>query len=130
MVRTLLVRGMLVGLVAGLLVFGVGRLVGEPQVDRAIAFETAMDEAKAKADMARGMPAMAPEPELVSREVQAGLGLFTGVVVYSAAFGGLFALVFAIAHGRVGNLRPRAVSALLALGGFLTLCVVPSPLTT
>ena len=39
MVRTLLVRGMLVGLVAGLLAFGVGRLFGEPQVDRAIGFE-------------------------------------------------------------------------------------------
>src|SRR5689334_2690109 len=126
MVRALLVRGMVVGLVAGLLAFGVGRLVGEPQVDRAIAFEAAMDEAKAKADVAKGMPATAPEPELVSREVQAGLGLFTGVVVYSAAFGGLFALVFAVAYGRVGNLRPRAVSALLALGGFLTLYVVPS----
>jgi predicted cobalt transporter CbtA len=128
MVRTLLIRGMLVGFVAGLLVFGVGRLVGEPQVDRAIAFEfeTAMDEAKAKADMAKGMPAMAPEPEIISREVQASFGLFTGVVVYSAAFGGLFALVFAVAYGRVGNLRPRAVSALLALGGFLALYVVPN----
>src|SRR5919205_2138448 len=114
MVRTLLIRGMLVGLVAGLLVFGFGRLVGEPQVDRAIAFETAMDEARAKAEMAKGMPAMAAEPALVSRDVQASLGLLTGVVVYSAAFGGLFALVFALAHGRVGPLSPRAVSALLA----------------
>jgi len=126
MVRALLIRGMLVGLVAGLLVFAFGRLAGEPQVDRAIAFETAMDAAKAKADMAKGMPGMAPEPEIVSREVQASLGLFTGVVVYSAAFGGLFALVFAVAYGRIGNLRPRAVSALLALGGFLVLYIVPN----
>jgi len=79
MVRTLLIRGMLVGLVAGLLVFGFGKLVGEPQVDRAITFETAMDEAKAKADMAKGMPMPADKPELVSREVQASFGLFTGV---------------------------------------------------
>ena len=126
MVRALLIRGMLVGLVAGLLVFAFGKLVGEPQVDRAIAFETAMDEAKAKAEAAKGMPAMAPEPELVSREVQASFGLFTAVVVHSAALGGLFALVFALAYGRLGNLRPRAVSALLALGGFLVLYVVPN----
>ena len=126
MVRTLLIRGMLVGLVAGLLVFAVGKLAGEPQVDRAIAFETAMDEAKAKADMAKGMPAAEPEPEIVSREVQASFGLFTGVVVHSAAFGGLFALVFAFAHGRIGDLRPRAVSALLALGGFVALYLVPN----
>jgi Probable cobalt transporter subunit (CbtA) len=69
---------------------------------------------------------MVAEPELVSREVQASLGLFTGVVVYSAAFGGLFALVFTFAYGRLGNLSPRAVSALLAAGGFLALYVVPS----
>ena len=126
MVRTLLIRGMLVGLVAGLLVLAFGKLVGEPQVDRAIAFETATDEAKAKADMAKGMPGMEAEPELVSREVQASFGLFTGVVVYSAAFGGLFALVFAFTYGRIGNLRPRAVSALLELGGFVALYVVPN----
>jgi predicted cobalt transporter CbtA len=126
MVRTLLIRGMLVGFVAGLLVFAVGKFGGEPQVDRAIAFETAMDEARAKADVAKGLPAPAPEPELVSREVQASFGLFTGVVVYSAAFGGLFAMVFAFAYGRIGHLRPRAVSALLALGGFVALYVVPN----
>jgi len=126
MVRTLLIRGMLVGLVAGLLVFGFGKLFGEPQVDRAITFETAMDEAKAKADMAKGMPMPADEPELVSRAVQASYGLFTGVVVYSAAFGGLFSLVFAYAYGRVGNFSPRTVSALLAAGGLVALYVVPN----
>jgi len=106
--------------------FCFGRLVGEPQVDRAIAFETAMDRAKAVAAVVKGVPAMDPAPELVSREVQASFGLFTGVVVYAAAFGGLFALVFAFAYGRVGNLSPRAVSALLAVGGFLSLYVLPN----
>ena len=126
MVRTLLIRGMLVGLVAGLLVFGFGKLFGEPQVDRAITFETALDEVKAKAHAAMGMPAEIPEPELVSREVQASIGLFTGVVVYCTAFGGLFALVFAYADGRVGRLSPRAVSALLAAGGLIAVYVVPN----
>ncbi len=41
------------------------------------------------------------QPELVSRPVQAGLGLFTAVLVYSAAFGGLFGLAFAFAYGGV-----------------------------
>jgi hypothetical protein len=125
MVGTLLIRGMLVGLVAGLLVFGFGKLFGEPQVDRAIAFETVMDEAKAKVAMAKGM-LMEPEPELVSREVQASFGLFTGVVVYCVAFGGLFALVFAFAYGRVGNMSPRAVAALLALGGIIAVYIAPN----
>ena len=123
MVRDLLIRGMLAGLVSGLLVFGFAKMVGEPEVDRAIRWETAMDQAKA--DMHQGW-AMAAEGELVSREVQASLGLFTAVVVYSTAFGGLFALVFAFAYRRVGNLSPRAVSALLAAGGFIGLYAVPS----
>ncbi len=125
MVRTLLIRGMLVGIVAGLLTFGIGKVIGEPQVDRAIAFETAMDEAKAKAAEAKGIH-VEEEPELVSREVQAGFGLFTGVVVYSTAFGGLFALVFAVADRRIANLRPQGVSALLAVQGIIAVYIVPN----
>jgi hypothetical protein len=144
MVRTLLVRGMLVGIVAGLLSFGFLKIYGEPQVDRAIAFETQSDEAKAAADNAKGMHThmhmsdhhmsdhmadhMADqEPELVSRPVQAGLGLFTAVMVYSAAFGGLFSLAFAFAYGRLpGALAPQAVSALLAAAGFIAIYLVPN----
>jgi hypothetical protein len=116
MVGKLLVRGMLAGIAAGLLTFGFARLVGEPQVEQAISFEQ-------KTDAARGD---APEPELVSRETQAGVGLLTGVVTYGAAFGGLFSLVFAYAYGRVGALSVRALSAWLALGAFIALVIVPN----
>ncbi len=125
MVRTLLIRGMLVGLVAGLLVFGFARVFGEPQVDRAIAFETAMDEARIRADAARGIHDI-PEPELVSRPMQACWGLLTGVLVYGTAFGGLFALVFAFSDGRVAAPSARALSGLLGLGGFVALYLVPN----
>jgi hypothetical protein len=74
---------MLAVLLAGLLVFGFGKVFGEPQVDRAIGFESALDEAKAKAEEAKGIHVV-EEPELVSRKVQPGLGLLTGVMVYSA----------------------------------------------
>ncbi|MGF6917794.1 CbtA family protein [Paraburkholderia sp. 40] len=116
MVGKLLVRGMLAGIVAGLLTFAFARIVGEPQVDQAISFEE-------KAAAARGE---APEPEIVSRQTQAGLGLLTGVVTYGAAFGGLFSLVFAYAYGRAGTLSVRALSAWLALGAFMTLVIVPN----
>ncbi len=100
-------RGMLIGVVAGLLSFGFLKIVGEPAVDRAIAFDTAMDEmaGKAKADHARAMGMSMPieAPELVSRPVQAGVGLLAGVIVYSAAFGGLFALAFALSYGRMAT---------------------------
>ncbi len=130
MVGALLMRGMLIGIVAGILSFAFLKIVGEPAVDRAIAFETAMDKAKAKAAkdeaMAKGMPMPAEqdEPELVSRPVQAGLGLFTGVTVYSTAFGGLFALAFALCYGRMGDFGPRTTAALLALSGIVAIYVV------
>ena len=128
MVGTLLVRGMLVGIVAGLLSFGFLKVYGEPQVDRAIAFEAQLDEAKAAAERAKGMNMSDEEkPELVSRQVQAGIGLFTGVMVYCAAFGGLFGLAFAFAYRRVpGALTPQGVSALLAATGFVAIYLVPN----
>jgi hypothetical protein len=131
MAETLLVRGMLVGIVAGLLCFSFLKIVGEPQVDRAIAFETQLDEAKARAaaqaPIARGLaaPQEVPEPELVSRRVQAGIGLFTGVVVYNVAFGGLFALAFALAYRRMGDFDPRTTAALLAVLGLVAVYIVP-----
>jgi predicted cobalt transporter CbtA len=131
MTGRLLVRGMLIGLVAALLSFCFFKLAGEPSVDRAIAFENAMDEAKAKAKAdeaaAKGQPAPVEqaEPELVSRPVQSGIGLLTGVAVYSIAFGGLFALAFALAYRRMTDLGPRATSALLAAAGFIAVYVTP-----
>jgi predicted cobalt transporter CbtA len=127
MVRTFLVRGMLVGIVAGLLSFGFLKVYGEPQVDRAIAFEERMDEEKAEFAKRHGMPMPEEQAELVSRPVQAGLGLFVAVMVYSAAFGGLFGLAFAFAQGRMpGELSPRALAALLALIGFVAIYLVPN----
>ena len=128
---SLLWRGMIVGFVAALLSFALLKIVGEPAVDRAIAFETAMHEAKAKAEydaaVARGEnpSPVEQEPELVSRAVQGGIGLFTGVTVYSVAFGGLFALAFAILYGRIGDWSPRVTSGVIALSGFLAVYAVP-----
>lgn len=132
MVGALLARGMLIGVVAGILCFAFLKVVGEPAVDRAITFETQMDEAKDKAKMeeamAKGLPAPKEEyePELVSRPVQAGIGLFTGVTVYNAAFGGLFALAFALAYRRMGDFGPRTTAALLALSGIVAIYIAPN----
>jgi hypothetical protein len=106
---------MLVGLIAGLLAFGFAKVFGEPQVDRAIAFEGSMAHLHGEAE----------EPELVSREVQASFGLLTGVVVYSVSLGGIFALVFAYSLGRIGKVGPRGLAALLALAAFVVVFVVP-----
>jgi hypothetical protein len=115
MVRSLLVRGMLIGLLAGVLAFAVAYIFGEPQVQKAIDFEQHLARVNHE-------PA---EAEIVSRGVQRTLGLLAGTVVMGVALGGLFALAFAWLYGRVGALSARATSALLALGAFLTITVVP-----
>ena len=115
MVGRLLLRGMLVGIFAGILAFGFARIYGEPQIDRAIAFEEQTAQPAGEA----------PEPEIVSRATQASFGLLTGVLVYGASMGGLFSLVFAYTYGRVSNFGPRGTAALLALAGFVAIVLVP-----
>jgi predicted cobalt transporter CbtA len=115
-VSGLLLRGLLAGILAGLLAAGFSILAGEPSIDRAIAFETAMEQAAAQPPS---------EPEIVSRSVQRGAGLLTAYVVYGAAIGGLFSLVFALAYGRVNGFDPKALSALLAFAGFVAMVLVP-----
>jgi hypothetical protein len=115
MMRMLLVHGMLSGLVAGLPALGFAYVVGEPSLGAAINFESAEQAAKGET----------PGPELVSRAVQSTLGLTTGVVVYAIVLGGLFAVVFAFAYGRIGSLTPQATAAVLALVGYVVTVVVP-----
>lgn len=145
MVRALLVRGMLVGVVAGLISFGFLKVYGEPQLERALTLEThheherhdhaaaghehaaAGHEHEHAAAHEHAPAAGGDEDELVSRSVQAGIGLLTGVVVYSAAFGGLFGLAFAFAYGRLGGgLSAQGLAALLAAVGFVVVYLVPS----
>jgi predicted cobalt transporter CbtA len=114
-IRSLLVRGMLVGVAAGAVAYLFATLFGESSVDQAIAFESAHAAAEHGGD----------EPELVSRAVQSTIGLATAAGVYGVAFGGLFALAFAFAYGRLGRIGARTTAALLALGGFVTVGVVP-----
>lgn len=116
MVRTFLLRGMLAGIVAGLLVFLFARWLGEPQVERSIAFEQAIDRANGAA----------AEPEMVSRKVQRTIGLLVGTVIYGTAIGGLFGLVFALASGRMDIRTPTTLSAFLAALGFLSVGLVPA----
>jgi predicted cobalt transporter CbtA len=116
MVRSLLVRGMLVGLAAGVLAFAFAYAFGEPQVQRAIDFE----------DQLARLHHEAPDPEIVSRGVQRTLGLLTGTTVLGVAFGGMFALVFAGLYGRASRLPARATAALLALAAYVTITLVPA----
>ena len=115
--RTLLVRGMIAGVLAGLATLVFAYVFGEPGVEGGIAFE---EHAEAAAGGAHEHGV-----ELVSRGVQSTFGLATAVLVYGVAIGGIFAIAFALFHGRVGPQGPRTSAAVLALLGWLTVFVVP-----
>ncbi len=115
MARDLLLRGLLAGVVAGLLAFGVASLFGEPQLELAIGFETAMTHAAGHA----------MEPDLVSRGMQRGFGLLIACVAVGVALGGILALAFAFAWQRVGRIKATALAALLTGAGFTVMVLVP-----
>ena len=126
MVGKLILQGLIAGLLAGILAFGFARVFGEPSVERAVQFESAQDEANAAAARAAGKPAEEEEPEIFSRSVQSGIGLFTGLVVIGAGLGALFGVLFAFGYGRIGTWGPGATSALLAFLGWSSVYLVPA----
>ncbi|MFG3497313.1 CbtA family protein [Streptomyces sp. NPDC047928] len=116
-VRALLVRGMLAGAAAGVVAAAVAYLVGIPSVDAAIAYETAQAQAHGHGHESGAEP--------FSRLQQSTAGLATGVVVVGVALGGIAALAFCFALGRIGRVRGRATAALVAGAGFVTVSLVP-----
>jgi hypothetical protein len=113
MARTLLVRGMLVGVIAGLVALAFAYLFGEPQVAAAVRLE----EATAAPGEAGSEP--------VSRLIQSTLGLGLAVLVFGTAVGGVFGLAFAFVYGRFGQLGARATAASIAMIGFVGAVLVP-----
>lgn len=116
MARTLLVRGLLVGLAAGVVAFVVAWVFGEPAIDQAIAVEGAAHA---------GHSAGEAEPAMFSRTVQSTAGLLTATTVFGVALGGIFALAYGFAQGRVAGLGARGLSLTLALVGFVAVYALP-----
>jgi predicted cobalt transporter CbtA len=106
MLRNLLICGLIAGVCAGALAAGFATITGEPAIDRAIVYEGA-------------------HAGPVSREVQKSAGLLTATVVYGLSLGGLFAIAFAVAYGRVGRATPRATAYGLAAAAFVVVFLVP-----
>ena len=120
MERQIIARGLLAGAVAGVLSFVFARIFVEPVIDRAIAFE---DHGEA---MAHDHGGHERGVELFTRGVQANIGMGFGVLAFSVAMGALFAVVYYVAYGHVGNLSPQLLSVLIAGGMLLSLYVIPA----
>jgi predicted cobalt transporter CbtA len=107
--RTVLVWGLIAGLVAGLLALAFAYTFGEPPVELAISLEEHDHGAAVE----------------VSRGVQRTIGLAIATCALGLALGGLFALAFAFAYGRLGSLTPRATAWLVAGIAFVSVSLVP-----
>jgi predicted cobalt transporter CbtA len=115
-------RGLLAGALAGVFAFVFARIFVEPVVERAIGYEDGVGEAH-EAVHGGGHEHGA---EMFTRGVQANIGMGFGVLAFSIAIGALFAVVFTVAYGRVGNVSARLLSVLVAGGMLLSLYVVPA----
>jgi predicted cobalt transporter CbtA len=116
MEKRIIARGLLAGAIGGVLAFLFARMLLEPVIDRAIAYEE---------EAAHALGAHEHGVELFTRGVQANIGMGFGVLAFSVAMGALFAVAYCVAYGRVGNISPRLLSVLLAGGMFLSLYVIP-----
>jgi MFS family permease len=114
MVRLLLLRGLLAGLCAGIVAAAFAYVVGEPQIDRAIAFENHLALGTGHA-----------QSEIVGRDLQSTVGLLVASTLYGVAVGGLFALVFAGLYGRVVRASPARTALWLAAAAFVTVSLIP-----
>ena len=118
MLRNLLICGLLAGLCGGLLATGFARVVGErPRSTRRSPSRSSAGQGRRACR--RGDAGRLPQP------CRSSFGLLTAAVVYGLALGGLFALAFAAAYGRVGRASPARTSILMAAGAFVVLYLVP-----
>ncbi|WP_237568722.1 CbtA family protein [Mycolicibacterium lacusdiani] len=117
MEKRLIAAGLVAGALAGLTSFAYARLFVTPVIDRAVAYEEGRTEAAE-------LPGHGVE--LFTRGVQANIGMGFGVLAFSVAMGALFAVVFCIVCGRLGNVSARLLAVLLAAGMFLSLYLVPA----
>jgi Probable cobalt transporter subunit (CbtA) len=125
MEKRIILRGALWGGLGGLLAFVFARIFAEPIIQRAIDYEGARDEAREYLDHPGGMPDMATEVEVFSREVQRNIGIGLGMIAFGVAMGALFAVVYAVVYGRFSSLPPATLAFIVAGGMFLSMYLVP-----
>ncbi|MFE3254205.1 CbtA family protein [Nocardia sp. NPDC059091] len=125
MEKRIIGRGVLLGALGGLLAFVFARILAEPIINRAIDYESGRDDAQMALDKAAGKPMADMGPELFTRTQQENIGLGFGVIVFGAALGALFAVVYFLVLRKAGKIAPRNLALLVSGGMFLVLYAVP-----
>ncbi|MEU1207433.1 CbtA family protein [Nocardia sp. NPDC005825] len=126
MEKRIIGRGVLLGALGGSLAFVFARILSEPIIDRAIDYEEGRDHAQMALDQAAGKSMdMDHGVELFTRAQQQNVGLGFGMIVFGAALGALFAVVYFLALRKAGKISPRNLALLVSGGMFLALYAVP-----
>ncbi|MCX4091915.1 CbtA family protein [Nocardia sp. alder85J] len=125
MEKKIIGRGVLLGALGGSIAFIFARIMAEPIIDRAIDYESGRDDAQMALDKAAGKPMPDMGPDIFTRHQQQNLGLPFGMIVFGAAMGALFAVVYYLAIRRAGKITTRNLALLVSGGMFLTLYAVP-----
>ncbi|MCC6236132.1 MAG: CbtA family protein [Dehalococcoidia bacterium] len=121
---SLVMRGMLAGVLAAVLAFCFATAFGEPAIEQAIAVEEASAASSHEHDESAGADA-AEAAAPVSRGVQRTFGLAVGLGVLGVALGGVFAILFALARGRLGLGSDRVTALVVAVLAFTSAYLVP-----
>lgn len=129
MEKQIIGRGVLAGALAGVVAFLFARIFVEPVIERAIGYEEGIGAAHEALHGGHGGHHHhhgGDAFEGFTRGVQANIGMGFGVLAFSVAIGALFAVVFAVTYGRVGNVSARLLSLYVAGGMLLSLFIVPA----
>ena len=126
MERQIIGRGLLAGALAAVVAFIFARIFVEPVIDRAIAYEDGVGAAHEAIEHRGHSHSHGVDGGGFSRAIQMNVGLGFGTLAFCVAMGALFAIVFAVAYGRVGHVSARLLSLYVAGGMLLSLYVVPS----
>lgn len=124
MTGRLLLNGMIAGILAGIIAFSFAHVFGEPQIDRAISFEEKISHKPLNVEGSHHHEEEADE-QVFSRKTQSGVGLLSGMILFSAAMGGALALVWSLCWQRTGPRSARALALSLSLAGFLIMSMMP-----
>lgn len=122
--RTFLVRGLLIGLLAGFAAFLVAYGVGEPHVETAIALEK-VNTAAEPAPVAGAVVEREQGSTEVSRANQSTWGLLTGNLAVGTVLGGFVALLAAMSVGRLGRFTAVQSTFAVTAFGFVAYSLVP-----
>ncbi len=110
----IILRGALSGFVAGVLGFVFARIFAEPQINKAIDYESGRDDILAKLNQAAGRAGRAGRPgDLLPRASSRTIGIATGIIAFSAAMGALIAVAYVV-HARALQVRPRNLVWMIA----------------